>query len=66
MSDTFLFLTKKCHALGNFNALMAIVAGLNNFSVQRLRKPWEVFHHVLSFLFSFVASPSSWFADVGG
>jgi len=42
MSDTFLFLTKKCHALGNFNALMAIVAGLNNFSVQRLRKPWEM------------------------
>lgn len=38
----FIMIADKCYALGNFNSLMAIISGLNNFSIQRLRKAWEM------------------------
>ncbi|KAL6050446.1 hypothetical protein QOT17_019828 [Balamuthia mandrillaris] len=38
----FISVADKCRALSNYNSMMAILAGLNNFSVQRLKKCWMI------------------------
>ncbi|KAF2075763.1 hypothetical protein CYY_002945 [Polysphondylium violaceum] len=37
----FILIAQKCRELGNFNATMEILSGLQNSSVFRLRKTWE-------------------------
>ena len=37
----FIGVAQQCDALNNFNALMAIVAGLNGSAIHRLRKTWD-------------------------
>ena len=38
--DYFIDVAKECFNLGNFNSLMAIIAGLNMSPVSRLRRTW--------------------------
>lgn len=41
MIEYFVDVAKECINIGNFNSLMAILGGLNNSSVQRLKKTWS-------------------------
>eukprot|EP01087_Luapelamoeba_hula_P006503 TRINITY_DN1657_c0_g1_i1.p1 TRINITY_DN1657_c0_g1~~TRINITY_DN1657_c0_g1_i1.p1 ORF type:complete len:677 (-),score=107.05 TRINITY_DN1657_c0_g1_i1:100-2130(-) len=42
--DIFLRVGERCLALNNYNTLMAVLAGLNHSSVQRLRDAWGALH----------------------
>lgn len=39
---TLALLSQECYKLNNFNGALAVIAGLNNSSVHRLRRTWEV------------------------
>eukprot|EP01103_Thecamoeba_quadrilineata_P013308 TRINITY_DN3658_c0_g1_i2.p1 TRINITY_DN3658_c0_g1~~TRINITY_DN3658_c0_g1_i2.p1 ORF type:complete len:428 (+),score=38.72 TRINITY_DN3658_c0_g1_i2:47-1330(+) len=41
ITKRFISLAEKCHELGNYNTLMEILSGINNVSVQRLKKMWS-------------------------
>lgn len=41
MIEYFIDVAKECVNIGNFNSLMAIIAGLNMSPIQRLKKTWE-------------------------
>ncbi|PRP88972.1 hypothetical protein PROFUN_02250 [Planoprotostelium fungivorum] len=41
MVDKFLQIAKKSESLGNFDCALALLSGLNNFGVQRLRQLWD-------------------------
>jgi len=41
MIEYFIDVAKECINIGNFNSLMAIIAGLNMNPIQRLKKTWE-------------------------
>ncbi len=41
MIDYFVDVAKECINIGNFNSLMAIVAGINMNPIQRLKKTWH-------------------------
>lgn len=55
--EFFIDVAKECWNIGNFNSLMAVVAGLNNNSVKRLKKTVKIHSNFkirrlrLSFLF---------------
>lgn len=38
----FLNIAKMCRDIGNFNGIMEILAGLQNSSIHRLKRTWEV------------------------
>lgn len=38
----FILVAEKCRQINNFNALMAILAGLNTTAISRLKKSWEL------------------------
>ena len=40
MIEFFIDVAKECINIGNFNSLMAIIAGLSMSSIQRLKKTW--------------------------
>jgi hypothetical protein len=37
----FIIIAEKCREIGNFNAIMEILAGLQNSAIYRLKKTWE-------------------------
>ncbi|KJE89917.1 hypothetical protein CAOG_009414 [Capsaspora owczarzaki ATCC 30864] len=37
----FIMVAEKCRSLNNFNAVMAVLAGMSNAAVYRLKKTWE-------------------------
>eukprot|EP01104_Vermistella_antarctica_P005891 TRINITY_DN16638_c0_g1_i1.p1 TRINITY_DN16638_c0_g1~~TRINITY_DN16638_c0_g1_i1.p1 ORF type:complete len:497 (-),score=131.35 TRINITY_DN16638_c0_g1_i1:148-1638(-) len=41
MLKKFIALAERCLELGNYNTVMEILGGINNVSVQRLKKTWE-------------------------
>jgi hypothetical protein len=41
----FLNIAERCRELGNFNAIMEILAGLQNSAIYRLKKTWEKLFH---------------------
>jgi len=40
--ENFIKVAKECRRVQNFNSLMAIISGLNNSSVRRLKKTWAL------------------------
>jgi len=40
--ESFIKVAKECHRVQNFNSLMAVLSGLNNSSVRRLKRTWAL------------------------
>eukprot|EP01117_Protostelium_nocturnum_P011636 TRINITY_DN422_c0_g1_i1.p1 TRINITY_DN422_c0_g1~~TRINITY_DN422_c0_g1_i1.p1 ORF type:complete len:1126 (+),score=391.72 TRINITY_DN422_c0_g1_i1:292-3669(+) len=39
--EKMIFVAQKCESLGNFDGALAILSGLNNFGIQRLKPLWD-------------------------